>query len=199
MKITAPTTPSSLLRSLVPALFAGALSVGGLAGCSSSVHGPVAPSTAEQRGVADENTWMTLASHGARLRVPAGWAFSAAPSRTSADAELRAESKDGKAVMILQGATNRAEFETKVRALGARYGLDQVDFQKAKPGKINGIDIVMFEDMGAESKGRPGDVFVLLGEAPNGQGIVVLFLYAADETQKYDLELINAANTLRPI
>jgi len=162
-------------------------------GCASAPRGPVAPTASPVKGVADENTWMTLSSHGARLRVPEGWTFRANSN------ELAAEPGDGKAVLILQGADNKQEFESKVRALGARYGLDRVDFSRAKPGKLNGIDILMFEDMSAESKGQPVDVFVMLAEAPNGKGLVVLFLYASDKTQKYDEKLIAAANTLRPI
>lgn len=175
-----------LLASLVSAL--------SLLGCGgSSVHGPMSPTATPQQGVADATTWMSLTSHGARLRVPDGWAFRAEGQ------ELRAEPGDKKAVLILTGATSRPEFETKVRALGARYGLDQVDFTRAKPGKINGIDVLMFEDQAAESTGKAGDVFVMLGEAPNGKGILVLFLWASDDTQKYDVDLIRAANTLRPI
>ncbi|MGZ5968099.1 MAG: hypothetical protein ACXWP4_10570 [Polyangiales bacterium] len=171
-----------------------ALSVFALVGCEPSVHGPIAPSSTPQHGVADDATWMTLASHGARLRVPDGWAYSSESGH-----ELRAEPGDKKAVLILTGATSKQDFETKVRGLGARYGLDEVDFSRAKPGNINGIEVLMFEDQAAESGGKAGDVFVLLGEAPNGKGVLVLFLWAADDTQKYDVELIKAANTLRPI
>lgn len=162
-------------------------------GCSTTPKGPVAPTSTPEKGVADDNTWMTLASHGARLRVPEGWTWRANSN------ELTAEPGDGKAVLIVQGANTKQEFEAKVRSLGARYGLDRVDFTRAKPGKLNGIDTVMFEDMAAESKADPVDVFVMLAEAPNGKGIVVLFLYASDRTQKYDEKLIAAANTLRPI
>jgi hypothetical protein len=163
-------------------------------GCGSSApKGPVAPTSKVEKGVADDNTWMSLTSHGARLRVPDGWTWRANTQ------ELTAEPGDGKAVLILQGADNKQDFEAKVRSLGARYGLDRVDFSRAKPGKLNGIDMVMFEDMSAESKGEPVDVFVMLAEAPNGKGLVILFLYASDKTQKYDEKLIAAANTLRPI
>lgn len=162
-------------------------------GCGGAPKGPVAPTASPEKGVADENTWMTLSSHGARLRVPEGWTWRANSN------ELTAEPGDGKAILILQGANSRPEFEAKVRALGARYGLDRVDFTRAKPGKLNGIDMLMFEDMAAESKGEPVDVFVMLAEAPNGKGIMILFLYASDRTQKYDEKLIAAANTLRPI
>jgi hypothetical protein len=136
---------------------------------------------------------MTLASQGARLRVPSGWRVSATGT------ELRAEPGDGKAALILDGATSKVELETKMRALGARYGLDRVDFPSPRAGNLNGIPVLMFEDMAAEAKGAAVDVFVLLGEAPKGNGIVIVFLYAADSTQKHDLELIAAANTLRPI
>lgn len=162
-------------------------------GCASGARGPVAPTAHPEKGVADDNTWMTLSSHGARLRVPEGWTWRADGQ------ELLAEPGDGKAVLILQGANSRQEFETKVRALGARYGLDRVDFTRAKPGKLNGIETVMYEDMAAESKSEQGDVFVMLADAPNGKGVVILFLYASDRTQKYDVQLIQAANTLRPI
>lgn len=136
---------------------------------------------------------MTLASHGARLRVPAGWKVS------TSGTELRAEPGDGKAVLVLDGAQSKPELEAKMRALGTRYGLDRVEFQNARAGNLNGIPVLMFEDMAAESKGAPVDVFVLLGEAPRGNGIVFVFLYASDATQKHDLELIAAANTLRPM
>jgi hypothetical protein len=164
-----------------------------LLGCGSSVKGPVAPVAHPEKGVADDNTWMSLTSHGARLRVPDGWTWRASST------ELLAEPGDGHAVLIMEGATTKQDFEAKVRALGARYGLDRVDFSRAKPGKMNGIDMVMYEDMAAESKGKPVDVFVMLAEAPNGKGVVILFLYASDKTQKYDEKLIAAANTLRPI
>ena len=165
-----------------------------LLGCGSSTpKGPVAPVAHAEKGVADDNTWMTLTSHGARLRVPEGWTWRANSN------ELTAEPGDGRAVLIMEGASSKQEFEAKVRALGARYGLDRVDFSRAKPGKMNGIEMVMFEDMAAESKGDPVDVFVMLAEAPNGKGVVILFLYASDRTQKYDEKLIAAANTLRPI
>lgn len=164
-----------------------------LLGCASPPKGPVAPAAHPEKGVADNNTWMTLGSHGARLRVPEGWTWKANGN------ELAAEPGDGHAVLILEGANTKQEFEVKVRELGARYGLDRVDFSRAKPGKMNGIDMVMYEDMAAESKGKPVDVFVMLAEAPNGKGVVILFLYASDKTQKYDEKLIAAANTLRPI
>jgi len=135
---------------------------------------------------------MTLAPQGARLRVPAGWKVS------SNGTELRAEPGDGKAVLILDAAESKSELEKKIRMLGARYGLDRVDFQPPRAGNLNGIPVLMFEDMAAESKGAPVDVFMLLGEAPHGNGIVIVFLYASDATQKHDLELIAAANTLRP-
>lgn len=178
----------SIPRALVLAFSVVAFGCGG-----GGPKGPVAPAAKASRDVADDNTWMTLSSHGARLRVPPGWTVRAEGS------ELRAEPTDGKAALVLDGATTRAELETKVRALGARYGLDRVDFAGIKPGNLNGIPIVMFEDMAAESKGEPVDVFVMLGEAPNGKGVLLLFLYASDKTQKHDLELIQAANTLRPI
>jgi hypothetical protein len=162
-------------------------------GCASTPKGPIAPSAHPDKGLADDNTWMTLSSHGARLRVPEGWTWRANSN------ELAAEPGDGKAVLILQGANNKQEFEAKVRALGARYGLDHVDFSRGKPAKLNGIDTVMYEDMAAESKAEAGDVFVMLADAPNGKGVVILFLYASDRTQKYDEKLIQAANTLRPI
>ncbi len=177
----------SITRSLSLFLVVAAL------GCASGPKGPVAPTAHPDKGVADDNTWMTLSSHGARLRVPEGWTWRANSH------ELTAEPGDGKAVLILQGATSRQEFEAKVRALGARYGLDRVDFSRAKPAKLNGIDTLMFEDMAAESKAEAGDVFVMLADAPNGKGVVILFLYASDRTQKYDVKLIQAANTLRPI
>jgi len=170
-----------------------ALALGCALGCAGAPKGPIAPTASPAKGVADDNTWMTLSSHGARLRVPEGWTWRANGS------ELAAEPGDGKAILIVQGANTKQDFETKVRALGTRYGLDRVDFSRAKPGNLNGIDIVMFEDMSAESKGEPVDVFVMLAEAPNGKGVVVLFLYASDRTQKYDEMLITAANTLRPI
>ena len=142
---------------------------------------------------ADDNTWMSLASHGARLRAPPGW-------KTTADGtELRAEPPDGQAVLVLDAAATKPELEAKMRALGARYKLDRVDFQKPRPANLNGIPVLIFEDMAAESKGAPVDVFVMLGRAPKGNGIVLVFLYAADATQKHDLELIAAANTLRPM
>lgn len=162
-------------------------------GCASGTNGPVAPTATAEKGVADDNTWMTLSSHGARMRVPEGWTWRAYGG------ELAAEPGDGRAVLILQGANSKSELEAKVRSLGARYGLDHVDFTRAKPGKLNGIDTVMFEDMAAESKSKAVDVFVMLAEAPNGKGVVILFLYASDRTQKYDEKLIQAANTLRPI
>ncbi len=163
-------------------------------GCGSGgPHGPVAPTPHEATGVADEATWMTLASHGARLRVPPGWKY-----RADA-AGVTAEPVDRKAVLVLSGARTRAELETKVRALGRRYGLDRVEFRGGKPGTLNGIPIVMYEDMAAETHGEPADVFVLLGEAPNGDGVVMVFLWASDRTQRHDLDLIQAANTLRPI
>lgn len=161
--------------------------------CASAPKGPVAPTAHPDKGVADENTWMTLSTHGARLRVPDGWTWRANST------ELTAEPGDGKAVLILQGATSKQDFEAKVRALGARYGLDRVDFSRGKPGNLNGIETIMYEDMAAESKGDAVDVFVMLAEAPNGKGVVILFLYASDKTQKYDEKLIQAANTLRPI
>lgn len=163
-------------------------------GCGgSSVKGPTAPAAHPNGGSADDNTWMTLSSHGARMRVPEGWTYRAEGT------ELRAEPSDHRAALILDGATSKQEFEAKMRALGQRYGLDRVDFSRGKPGNLNGIQIVAFEDQAAESKGDQGDVFVMLGEAPNGKGILFLFLWASDRTQKYDEQMIQAANTLRPI
>ncbi len=173
-------------------VFSSALVVAAL-GCGGAPKGPVGPTPSLEKGVADDNTWMTLASHGARLRIPEGWKW------RSDQYELTAEPGDGKAVLILQGANTKQEFQHRVRALGMRYGLDRVDFARAKPGKLNGIDMLMFEDMAAESKGEPVDVFVMLAEAPNGKGLMILFLYASDRTQRYDEKLIAAANTLRPI
>lgn len=179
----------------VPLLFASTLvSMVVALGCGSSApKGPVAPTARETTGTADDGTWMTLSSAGARLRVPPGWKYRADASG------FTAQPADGKAVLVLSGARTRAELETKVRALGRRYGLDRVEFRGGKPGTLNGIPIVTYEDMAAETHGEPADVFVMLAEAPNGDGVVLVFLWASDKTQRHDLDLIQAANTLRPI
>lgn len=161
--------------------------------CSAAPKGPVAPTTKGTTAVADDRTWMTLSSHGARLKAPVGW------RTTASGTELRAEPSDGRAVLVLDAAATKPELEAKLRALGARYGLDRIEFGAPRQTTLNGIPVVMFEDMAAESKGAPVDVFVLLGPAPAGNGILFVFLWASDLTQKHDLELIAAANTLRPL
>lgn len=153
-------------------------------------RGPVAPT--EARLTADDETWMTLAPYGARLRAPPGWAVQAHGS------ELLATPRDGHAALILDGADSKPELEAKLRALGARYGLDEVELDRGRPGRLHGIPVIMFEDMATASRGKAGDVFVLLGDAPSGRGLVFVFLWAADATQSHDVELIDAANTLRP-
>ena len=164
---------------------------------STAVKGPVArgggPSGAGDRGVADDDTWMTLATHGARMRVPAGWSYEA-----KADS-LTAQPNDKKAAIVLTGAATKADFEAKVRSIGVDYNVEKVDFGKPKPGKLHGIDVVMYEDMVAVSNGQPADVFVMLGEAPNGTGVIVLFIMAWDGTQVHDQNIIDAANSLRPL
>jgi hypothetical protein len=174
-------------------LSAVAIVLAALSGCAPAPRGPVAPAATPASGRADDNTWMTLAVQGARLRVPPGWRY-----RTEGSA-IVADPGNDSAVLVFEGASSRAALEARLRTLGARHGLDRVDFGRARPKQMNGIDVLIFEDMAAESSGRAGDVFVLLGDAPSGRGVVMVFLWASDATQRHDLELIDAANTLRPI
>jgi hypothetical protein len=64
---------------------------------------------------------------------------------------------------------------------------------------MNGIPVVIYEDMAAESAQTPVDVLVLVGDAPAGRGVVVLFVMAWDASQAHDPTIIDAANTLRPM
>jgi hypothetical protein len=143
--------------------------------------------------VADDATWMTLATHAARMRIPTGWQYA------EQGGTLVAHPDDKRAAIVMLGADSKEELEAKVRAIGARYQIEKVDFGKPKPGKLHGIDVVMYEDMVASSGGEPADVFVLLGEAPNGLGVVIVFVMAWDATQAHDPAIIDAANSLRPI
>jgi hypothetical protein len=169
-----------------------------LAACGSSAppKGPVVATGGASEtppAVADDATWMTRATHGARMRIPNGWQY------VQQGGALVAHPQDKRAAIVLLGADSKAELETKVRALGAQYKIEKVDFGKPKPGNLHGIDVVMYEDMVAVSEGAPADVFVLLGEAPKGTGVVIVFVMAWDATQAHDPAIIEAANTLRPI
>lgn len=141
--------------------------------------------------VADDDTWLSLATVGARMKVPAGWRYS-----RKGDA-LVAEPVDKKAAIVFVGAGTAKDFEAKVRAVGADYKIDKVDFGKPRPGTLHGIAVTSYEDMVAESNGTPVDVFVMTGDAP--KGMVMVFVMAWDETQAHDPAIIDAANSLRPL
>lgn len=143
--------------------------------------------------IADDDTWLSLEAHGARMQVPAGWSYS------RRGGELVAEPKDHKAAVVFTGAAARSELEAKVRAIGAEWKVEQVDFGKPRAAKIHGIDCELYEDMVAVSGGQPADVFVLVGDAPNGKGVVITFIMAWDSSQTDDPQLIDAANSLRPL
>ncbi len=165
-------------------------------GSGGAPKGPVVAVGGEKTtapATADDATWMTLATHGARMRIPDGWQYA------QQGGALVAHPTDRKAAIVLVGADSKDELEAKVRAIGADYAIEKVDFGKPKPGKLHGIDVVMYEDMAAMSKGAPADVFVMVGEAPNGLGVVIVFVMAWDETQTHDPAIIDAANSLRPI
>lgn len=170
-----------------------------LAACGGSSAAPKGPVVAvggakdTAPAVAEGSTWMTLATHGARMRIPDGWEYA------QKGAMLVAHPKDKRAAIVMLGADSKEELEAKVRAIGADFQIEKVDFGKPKPGKLHGIDVVMYEDMAAVSTGSPADVFVMLGEAPNGLGVVIVFVMAWDETQVHDPAIIDAANSLRPI
>ena len=167
-------------------------------GCSSSSapKGPVVAvggAANTPPAVADDATWMTLATHGARMRIPDGWQYA------QEGGALVAHPQDRRAAIVMLGADSKDELAAKVKAIGAQYKIEQVEFGKPKPGKLHGIDVVMYEDMAAVSEGAPADVFVMLGEAPNGLGVVIVFVMAWDATQAHDPAIIDAANSLRPI
>ena len=168
------------------------------AGCgAAAIKGPVVqPASAETTtapGVADDDTWMTLGAQGARMKIPAGWSF------TRRGDALIATPPDGKAAIVFSGATTREELDARLRSIGQRFQLDGVDFRKsARKASVHGIDVAVFEDMAAETAGTPADVLVLLGDAPNGRGVVVVFVMAWDASQAHDLDIIAAANSLRP-
>jgi hypothetical protein len=168
-------------------------------GCgASATKGPVLNAGSEASttppGVADDATWMTLAAQGARMKIPSGWSWS-----RKGDAFV-ARPDDGKAAIVFAGATTKAALETEVRSIGESYRLDEVDFRKnGRKAKLHGIDVAVFEDMAAETSGTPTDVLVLLADAPNGRGVVVVFIMAWDASQSHDLAIIDAANSLRPL
>jgi hypothetical protein len=162
-------------------------------------HGPVVagqgggPTAGPETGTADDATWMTLASHGARMRVPEGWHW------TRKGDALVAEPADKKAALVFFGADSRADFDAKVRELGKGYEIEKVDYGKGRPVSLRGIDAVVYEDMVAVSRGTAADVLMMVGEAPNGKGVVVVFVMAWDATSAHDPLIIEAANSLRPI
>ena len=171
----------------------------GLLGCEGTAapKGPVvamdSDDSATAPGTADDATWMTLAAQGARMRIPAGWSW------TRKGQALVARAADKKAAIVLLGATTKQELEAKVRAVGDEFKTDQVDFGKGRPAKLHGIDVVMYEDMAASNAGTPADVFVMLGDAPNGHGVLMVFVMAWDATQAHDPAIIEAANSLSPL
>jgi hypothetical protein len=170
-----------------------------LVGCGSSgAQGPVVKAGSAESttppGVAGEGTWMTLAAQGARLKIPNGWSYA-----RKGDA-LVAKSTDGKAAIVFAGATTREELEVRVRAIGDGFRLDEVDFRKnGRKATLHGIPVSVFEDMAAETSGTPADVLVMLGDAPNGRGVVLVFVMAWDASQDHDLAIIDAANSLSPL
>ena len=180
--------------------FVGAFVVAlALVGCGSSAStGPVvkagSPASTTPPGVADDGTWMTLAAQGARMKIPSGWSYA-----REGDA-LVAKSRDGKAAIVFAGATRKEELEARVRAIGDDFRLDEVDFRKnGRKANLHGIPVAVFEDMAAETSGTPADVLVMLGDAPNGRGAVMVFVMAWDASQDHDLAIIDAANSLSPL
>ena len=168
-------------------------------GCgASSTQGPVVKAGTDEAatppGTADEGTWMTLAAQGAQMKIPSGWSW------TRKGDALVAKPKDGKAAMVFAGAATREELEARVRSIGEGFRLDEVDFRKnGRKANLHGIDVAVFEDMAAETSGTPADVLVMLGDAPNGRGVVMVFVMAWDASQAHDLAIIDAANSLRPL
>ena len=189
-----------LSRALCSALVVSLVSAGLAIGCGGTVgplKGPVvaagSPETATPPGTADDATWMTLAPQGARMRIPSGWSWARKGQA------LVARSGDKKAAIVFLGATTKQELDAQVRAIGDEFKTDQVDFTKGRPGKLHGIDVVMYEDMAAANAGTPADVFVMLGDAPNGHGVLMVFVMAWDATQAHDPAIIEAANSLQPM
>jgi hypothetical protein len=147
----------------------------------------------EARGVADDGTWLALATQGARLRAPAGWSWTRRGDR------FVAQPSDRKAALVLAGATSREELATLLRAIGAEHGVDRLELGTGRRATLNGIPIVVYEDQAAESATNPVDVLTLVGDAPSGHGVVVVVVLASDLTQAHDVALIDAANSLRPL
>lgn len=165
-----------------------------LFGCgSSSPKGPVVAGEGSGSGVADDGTWVTLAAQGARMRLPNGWTWS------HEGKAIVAKPTDGHAAIVFAGATTKEELEAQVRAIGRDFSIDDVDFKKSgRKGNVHGIPVAVYEDMAASTSGTPADVLVLLGDAPNGRGVVMVFVMAHDASQLHDVSIIDAANSLRP-
>lgn len=164
-------------------------------GACGGAQGPTAHAGAisEERGVAEGSTWLTLAERGVRMQAPRGWSWTRRGDR------FVAAPSDGKAAMVLAGADDRAALAEVVRAIGREYGVDGVELGKGRRAELRDIPAVIYEDEAATSAGTAADVLVLVGDAPSGRGVVVLFVMAWDETQLHDPIIIDAANSLRPI
>lgn len=183
-----PSARASLLATLPLIALLGCASSGPKTTAPTAVGADVAAPT-----VAGADTWMTLAAQGARMKVPAGWSI-----EKSGDA-LLAKPKDGSAAIVFAGATTKREIETALRSIGDRFRVDGVDYAKGRPARVHGIPVVVYEDMAATTTRTPADVLVMVGDAPNGKGVVMVFVMAFDESQAHDLAIIDAANSLSPL
>ncbi len=163
-------------------------------GCAGN-GGPLAHAGAvdQAKGTASGGTWLSLEARGAKLRAPEGWTWTRRGER------FRAEAADKVAVIELAGADDRVQLANLLRTIGAEHGLDQIDLKKGRSTTVHGITSVIYEDMSAEASRVPVDVLTLVGDAPNGHGVVVVVVIANDASQKHDLALIDAANSLQPL
>lgn len=163
-------------------------------GCGGA-RGPTARAgdISEARGVATEATWLTLEGPGVRMQAPRGWSWTRRGDR------FEAAPRDGKAAMVLAGADDREGLAEVIRAIGRAHGVDGVELGAGRRARMHGIDATIYEDEAATTAGSDADVLVLIGDAPSGRGVVVLFVTAWDSTQLHDPVIIDAANSLAPI
>ena len=169
------------------ALFVPALASIALLGCASHVRPPSNAPT-------EDGDWITLPTRGARMKFPNGF------TRSTKGEVVVGRSSDGSAAIVFAGATTKEELEVEVRALGEDFKIDEVDFKKAgRKESMHGIPVSIFEDMAVTTAGTMADVLVLLGNAPNGRGVVMVFVMALDASQTHDLAIIDAANSLEPL
>jgi hypothetical protein len=163
-----------------------AVALAALGGCSRKP-----PPNAATGTVAEEATWIEEPSAGVRVKVPPGFHLQQrGPIRV-------AESSDAQAAIALASASTSDQVEADLRFFGSTYSIEEVEFDRPRQVQLHGIDAVIFEDMGAVARGAPADVLILIGDAPSGDGVVLLMIVAADASQLHDLALIEAANSLR--